>query len=284
MTPVLEGNMAQHARAFDFHCHRRGVLAGDPDPCMAEHPGDASAWMARHSSLESVTGLDLGSPMRHLVVLFTDLCSSVGLATQMDCLDYVAFLRELRNLCRSTVANHRGTIARLQGDGMLAIFGLEGPPRAGSHGAICCALELHQAVGAIAREAGVASAALHSGVHAGWTYLECGDLERGRFDVVGNVPNLAARLSGLADRNDIFATEEAIRPCLNRYCVGERRSLVVKGWSGPIAVYPVLGHAWSHTAPAPASASTGIPTRASARLSLISPRAMPPLDGASAEA
>ncbi|CAN7713051.1 adenylate/guanylate cyclase domain-containing protein [Variovorax sp. LjRoot290] len=229
---------------------------------------------------EPAEGLDFGSSMRYVTVLFTDLCSSVGLAAQMDCLDFVALLRDLRILCRSTVARHRGIVARLQGDGMLAIFGLEGSPDDGSQGAICCALELRRAVSAIALNSGGSCAALHSGIHAGWTYLECGDLERGRFDVVGNVPNLAARLSSLAERNDILATEDVIGPRLSQFSVGERLSLGVRGWPDPIQVYPVLGHSWSRRASHSALvlAPTAIRTRDES-VSMISPRSAQAVDG-----
>jgi len=183
------------------------------------------------------------NPLRNMTILFSDLSSSVDLSAQMDCFAYVGLLHGLRTLFRSTIVRHGGTIARLQGDGVLAVFGHDHPSDDDGYRAICCALELHDAVRAIALDAEThRGAALHSGIYAGLTYLESGDVERGRFDLIGNAPNLAARLSGLADRDGIFATEQVIAPHLDDFSVAERQELQIRGWPAPIAAYAVLGH------------------------------------------
>jgi len=184
------------------------------------------------------------SHLRNLTILFSDLSSSVDLSAQVDCFDYVGFLHVLRAMFRTSVERHRGSIARLQGDGVLAIFGHDGASKDDGYRAICCALELHEAARAITVGAEVmARAALHSGIYSGLTYLESGDLERGRFDLIGNAPNLAARLSGLADRDSIVVTEQVISPHLGDFSVANRRELQIKGWPTPIPAYVVTGRA-----------------------------------------
>ncbi|SFM05060.1 adenylate/guanylate cyclase domain-containing protein [Variovorax sp. OV329] len=179
---------------------------------------------------------------RQLTILFSDLSSSVGLAAEMDWQPYVQLMRELRELFRATVACHGGTIARMQGDGMLAVFGHAGHPGDDGYHAIRCALALHGAVRAISPDAPDASgAALHSGIYAGLTYVESGDLERGRFDLVGSAPSLASRLSGLAGRNGILVAEQVIAARLEAFEVSERLTLAVKGWPSPLRAYRVLG-------------------------------------------
>lgn len=180
---------------------------------------------------------------RYLTILFSDLSGSVALAEAMQVLRYVHLLRSLRGLCREIVAQYGGSIARLQGDGVLAFFGLDGASNEDGRLAIACALKLHSAVRANAF--GVASnrllpLALHSGIHAGLTYLENGDVERGRYDLVGSTPNLAARLSALADRDEIYATEQVIAPHLASFSTGGRAMLQPRGWTAPIAAYRVL--------------------------------------------
>ena len=187
---------------------------------------------------------DQRTPLRRLTILFSDLSSSVGLAAQMDCFDYVRFLQDVRAMFRACSERHGGAIARLQGDGVLAIFGHDRASDDDGYRAICCALDLHEATRGFTWCAeSKTTAALHSGIYAGSTYLEGGDLERGRYDLIGNAPNLAARLSGLAERDSILAAEDVISPYLGNFRVAERRELLVKGWVKPIPSYVVVGRA-----------------------------------------
>ena len=189
------------------------------------------------------------APLHYLTILFSDLSSSVGLSAQLTSPDYVELLRRLRSLYRYGVARHGGVIARLQGDGMLAVFGQQGRSDDDGLRAIHCALELHGRVQSIfLGERGQSCAALHSGIFAGFTHVESGDLERGRFDLVGSAPSLAARLSALADRDGILTTEQVIAPHLDEFFVSERRTLQVKGWPEPVFAYGVLGRTCSWSA------------------------------------
>ena len=192
-----------------------------------------------------------GSALRQLTILFSDLSSSVDLSAQMDCLDYVNLLHGLRSMFRTSIERHGGVIARLQGDGVLAVFGHDGSADDDGYRAICCALELHEAARAFSLGFGSKmSAALHTGIYSGPTYLECGDLERGRFDLIGNAPNLAARLSAVADRDAIFVTEEVIARHLHDFSVARRQELQIKGWSKPVTAFSVASRV-ERPAPAP---------------------------------
>lgn len=187
-------------------------------------------------------------PMRYLTILFCDLSCSVGLSAEMACLEYVQMLRELRALFRSAVAEHGGQIARLQGDGMLAIFSQDDGLLDGRYRAVCCALQLHASVGDIVRDDPVQlRPSLHSGLHAGLTYLEHGDVETGRFDLVGNAPNLTARLCALAGPGKIMATEQVVMRCASELDMGRRQILDIRGWPTPVPAYQVLGRAHRST-------------------------------------
>lgn len=187
-----------------------------------------------------------GGGYRHLTILFSDLAESVRLGGGMESDQYVEMLRDLRGLCRGIVARNGGHIARLQGDGVLAFFGFpESLPDDGLRAAVC-ALELHAAAREMVicpGELGVPSVALHSGIHAGVAYLERGDVERGRFDLVGNVPNLAARLSGLAGRDQLYISEQALGEPARIFGTNDRAVLMIRGWTDPLAVYIVQGQA-----------------------------------------
>ncbi len=162
----------------------------------------------------------------------------------MEAEDYAHMLGNLRRLCQQVIPRHGGQIARIQGDGVLAFFGYPVASEDDARRATDAALELHVAVSRIpvhGAAAAMAPLTLHTGIHGGLAYLSGGDLERGRFDLLGNVPNIAARLSTLAERDDIFVSEETLGPHARFFHIGEHLEVKVKGRATPLSIYRVLG-------------------------------------------
>ena len=186
---------------------------------------------------------------RHLTLLFSDLSDSTRLGEVMEAEDYAEMLAAWRALCREIVPRHGGHIARIQGDGVLAFFGWPEAGEDDGRRATEAALELHAAVRRAAAGARWATAelaqplTLHSGIHAGQVFVADGDVERGRFELLGNVPNIAARLSSLADKDDILVSTETLGPQVHFFTTDGGRTLNVKGRSSPLHVVCVLGRA-----------------------------------------
>jgi class 3 adenylate cyclase/tetratricopeptide (TPR) repeat protein len=181
---------------------------------------------------------------RYLTVLFTDLSDSTQLGELLQAEHYAAMLGALRALCRQIVPHHGGRIARLQGDGMLAIFGFPEPREDDGRRAIEAALDLHQAIGRVTVQGSVVrvgTLGLHSGVHAGLVFVSDGDVERGRFELLGSVPNIAFRLSDAARRNEIIVSEETLGPQAYFFSLGEREWVTPRGRRQALPVYRILG-------------------------------------------
>ena len=183
---------------------------------------------------------------RYLTLMFSDLSGSTPLGATMEAEDYADMLGQLRGLFHAIIPRHRGLIARIQGDGVLAIFGY---PQAGEDDGRCAteaALDLHDAVSRL-QVPGlpelVSHVSLHTGIHGGLVYLASGDVERGRFELVGDVPNTAARLSDLACAGEIYVSEETLGAEANFFTTGPRQSVTLRGKSSALAVYQVLGRA-----------------------------------------
>ncbi|MEL4177429.1 ATP-binding protein [Roseateles sp. PN1] len=184
---------------------------------------------------------------RNLTILFADLSESTRLAGAMEAEDYALMLAELRGLYQGLVAKHGGTVVRIQGDGMLAIFGHPQPDEEAGRHATMAALELHAAV----REMRPASGqpcwphrqvlTLHSGIHAGMVLMEAGDEVRGKFELLGNVPNIAARLCESAGPDEILVSEASLGLQCHYFQTDERRPLLVKGRATPLSVYRIFG-------------------------------------------
>jgi len=181
---------------------------------------------------------------RYLTLLFADLSGSTSLGELMEAEDYADVLAKLRALSREIIPRHGGLIARMQGDGLLALFGYPAAREDDGRRTTEAALELHAAVNALAsRGPDGLPLTLHSGIHAGLVLMFDGDVERGRFDLLGNVPNIAARLSSLAGADDILVSEETLGPQAHFFTTGERMQMTLKGRAKPLAVYSVLGQA-----------------------------------------
>ena len=183
---------------------------------------------------------------KYLTLLFSDLSDSTRLGVLLEAEHYAEMLEEVRNLFHEIVPKHGGRIARIQGDGALVIFGY---PAAGESDGRCAAeaaLELHGAVSrlvvpSLSAETGLL--ALHSGIHGGLVYLTAGDIERGRFDLVGDVPNTAARLSELAARGEICVSEETLGPETHFFITGKRNVITLRGRPSAMPVCVVLAKA-----------------------------------------
>jgi len=199
---------------------------------------------------DSAPDLSRAARRRYLTVLFSDLSDSTRLAAAMEAEDYAELLGRLRRAYQEVIPKHGGTIVRVQGDGLLAIFGYPDAREDDGRRATETALELHGMVRQFRFERplpGRAPLGLHTGIHAGLVLLDEGDVERGRFELLGNPPNIAARLSAAAEKDEILVSEETLGAESHFFQTSERRSLGIKGSEEPIAVYGILGRAPTST-------------------------------------
>ena len=184
----------------------------------------------------------------YLTVLFSDVSDSSAHAEQLEAEEYARLLERFREFARDIIPRHGGTIARLQGDGVLALFGHVEPSEDDGRRATEAALDLHAAVGTLRTGVGSQATALqmHSGVHGGLVLLLAGDIERGRFDVVGEVPNTAARLSSLAAPGEVAVSEETLGPRAAHFAATRSASLKIRGRSELLTVLRVSSRLDTH--------------------------------------
>ena len=196
------------------------------------------------------TASPLRAGRRNLTIVFSDLSDSSALGASMEAEHYAELLGRLRQVWNDVVPRHGGTIVRIQGDGMLAIFGYPQASEDDGRRATEAALDLHAAVRRLQPVPGVATSGLlglHTGIHAGLVLFDEGDLVRGRFELLGNAPNVAAHLSDIADRDEILVSEETLGFERQFFQTSEGRELRLKGQAQAIVAYQILGRAPVHT-------------------------------------
>ncbi|MBI5722090.1 MAG: AAA family ATPase [Burkholderiales bacterium] len=197
-----------------------------------------------------------------LSVLFCDLCDSTALSHSLEAEEYAELLAALRQASDAAITRHGGTVVRIQGDGLLAVFGYPQPREGDGRRAVEAALQLHDAVKRIAvpARAGLREGLrLHSGIHAGMVLVQEGGLAIGRLELFGVVPNVAAHLSSQANRDELLVSDETLGPALAQFSAGAMRRLQVQGHEQPIDCWPVVGHVGraGRTAGVEGSAGTG---------------------------
>jgi tetratricopeptide (TPR) repeat protein len=137
---------------------------------------------------------------------------------------YADLINRVREIWHQSTGKHGGTILRTQGDGALIVFGYPKSHEDDGRRAAELALDIHQQVRELRVDELPAEARpmeMHSGIHAGIALLADGDLELGRYSLIGDVANTAAHLSASAVRGQILASLESLGPHANIFVLGK---------------------------------------------------------------
>jgi class 3 adenylate cyclase/tetratricopeptide (TPR) repeat protein len=178
---------------------------------------------------------------RQLTVMFCDLIGSTELSTRLDPEELRAIIGAYHRCCTQLVDRNGGFVAKYMGDGVLAYFGYPVAHEDDAERAIRAGLALVQAVPKIATDTGT-PLQLRIGIATGLVVV--GDLigagAAQEQAVVGETPNLAARLQSVAAPNSIVIgpTTRGILGNLFEY-QGLGR-IEVKGFAAPVQAYQVL--------------------------------------------
>src|SRR3954452_2996795 len=179
---------------------------------------------------------------RQLSGLFCDLVGSTARASRLDPEDLCEVIRAYQDTCADAVTRFEGHITKYLGDGVLACFGWPMAHEDDAERAVRAALAAVAAVGTLVSADGAPLAA-RAGIATGLVVV--GDLigERAARDemVVGETPNLAARLQELAEPGSVVIAEgpRRLRGAVFVYrALGPAR---LKGFAAPVPAYHVVG-------------------------------------------
>jgi class 3 adenylate cyclase len=175
---------------------------------------------------------------RQLSVMFCDLVGSTALASRLDPEDLREIIAAYRDCVAATVRKYAGVISRYIGDGMLILFGHPSAHEDDAERAVRAALEIVAALRAPGLQSGI-ELKVRIGIATGLVIV--GDLvgteaaEEGA--IVGETPNLAARLQTLAEPNAVVIAEDTRRLLGGLFDYQDLGAVKLKGFAEPI-------HAW----------------------------------------
>jgi class 3 adenylate cyclase len=138
--------------------------------------------------------------LRQLTLLFADLVGSTELANTLNIETYRDAIGSYQVCCSDLVRNHFGFVAQFRGDGVLAYFGYPTAEEDDAERAVAAGLEITRDVASI-KVAGHASLAARVGIATGEVLVSdlIGDRLAIKGAVLGDAPNLAARLQAMAE-------------------------------------------------------------------------------------
>jgi class 3 adenylate cyclase len=178
---------------------------------------------------------------RQLTVAFIDLVGSTALGSELDPEDLIRLLRQYRDACVASVGKYDGFIAQYLGDGILVYFGF---PQAMEHAAelaVRAGLEIVEKVGRLKRPDGL-PLQCRVGIATGLVVTggASGVGAAGEETVVGDTPNLAARLQSAAEPDCVLvgpSTHQLTGDFFDYSFLGEQ---AIKGFNEPILVWKAL--------------------------------------------
>src|SRR5215510_7419555 len=203
---------------------------------------------------------------RQLTVMFCDLVDSTRLSSQLDPEEYREVVRAYQSVCTEVIQRFDGHVAQLLGDGLLVYFGYPHAHEDDPYRAVRTGLRILDATRdlnkKLEQDKGI-TLALRLGIHTGLVVVGAmGGGGRHEQLALGETPNVAARIQGLAQPNTLAVSEATYRLVEGYFTCESLGEHTLRGVSQSLKVYQVLRESGVHS-----------------RLDIAQPRGLTPLVG-----
>ena len=222
-----------HANAAGSRfCAQCGAKLGEP---AAKAPAPPSPPPAAAPALRAAAPAE----RRQLTVMFCDLVGSTALSTQLDPEDLRDVIAAYHKCAADVVMKLGGYVAKYMGDGVLIYFGYPEAHEADAENAVRAALALIEAVAKLFAEGGHK---IRIGIATGLVVVGelVGTGEAQERNVVGETPNLAARLQALAAPNTVIIAGTTRRLAGELFEYESIEAAALKGFAEPVAAWRVI--------------------------------------------
>jgi class 3 adenylate cyclase len=214
--------------------HRRKLLRA-----VAELHGRGIGPLTPEPPVAPPLGQQDSAERRQVTVMFSDLVGSTALSARMDPEDLREVISAYHKCVAETVQRFGGFVAKYMGDGVLIYFGYPQAHEDDAERAVRAGLELIEAVGGLK-----SGGPLQTRVGIATGLVVVGDLigsgeaqERG---IVGETPNLAARLQTIAEPNTVAIAGGTRKLLGNLFELQELGAKDLKGIAEPIRAWAAL--------------------------------------------
>lgn len=237
----IDGSLLDRLTAEDLSAigvasvgHRRRLL----DAIAAQSTGAGSLAVVEAAAPASA---QVQPERRQLTIMFVDLVGSTARSARLDPEEMSDLLRGYQNAVAGEIARYEGHIAKFMGDGVLAYFGWPRAHEDEAERAVRAALATVEAVKRLPIPDNE-PLAIRIGIATGLVVVGelIGEGAASEEVVVGDTPNLAARLQALAEPNGIVLGAATRRLLGQHFTLKRLGPLRIKGLEQPIAAFSVL--------------------------------------------
>ena len=176
---------------------------------------------------------------RQVTVMFSDLVGSTAMSIRMDPEDLREVISAYQKCVAETVRRFDGFVAKYMGDGVLIYFGYPQAHEDDAERAVLAGVELIAGVGGLKSPVPMQTrVGIATGVVVVGDLVGSGEAqERG---IVGETPNLAARLQSIAEPNMVVIAEGTRKLLGNLFELQDLGSKELKGLTGPVRAWAAL--------------------------------------------
>jgi len=240
---AVDGDVLSELTEGDFE--KLGIPLGDRKRLMrAIRAGDAASVdqtlvQARRPGEES--SRTLSAERRQLTIVFCDLVGSTSLSTKLDHEDMRDAVHRYHRCCDAVISSSGGFVAKYMGDGVLAYFGYPQAHEDDAERAVSASLALVDEVTRLPTVHGMPMQ-VRIGIATGLVVV--GDLigegAAREQSVVGDTPNLASRLQGLAEPNQVIISHHTRRLTAGLFEYVDLGRITLKGFDQPLQAWRVI--------------------------------------------
>jgi len=181
---------------------------------------------------------------RQLTVMFCDLVDSTALSSRLDPEDLREVVRAYQTMCEEVIQRYGGHIAQYLGDGLLVYFGYPQAHEDDAHRAVRAGLGILDALAALNARLEPRTRvqlAVRLGIHTGLVVVgEVGGVSRHEQLALGETPNLAARIQGLAAPDTLLISAATHRLVQGYFACQDLGTHTLRGVTIPMHVYRVV--------------------------------------------
>ncbi len=224
---------------------------------LAQNIEDEAATRARFERLLSpnlvdqvVAGklqMERGGELRRVTVLFSDIRGFTSMSEKMEAPEVVSMLNEYFEEMVDVLFRHEGTLDKYVGDEIMALFGAPILRPEDPANAVNCAVEMQKRLREFNRLREVRQESpiqIGIGINTGEAVFGAlGSSKTMQYTVVGDTVNVASRLCSLAQAGEIIVSEDTYNALGDKFETVELPRARVKGKSGELRVWNVVGHA-----------------------------------------
>src|SRR6185437_10284742 len=226
--------------------HRRRILAAIAE--LSTPAASIPAVPGTERQPPAVESPQATAERRQLTVLFCDLVGSTAMSSRLDPEDMREIIRAYQDACTGVIARYDGFVAKFMGDGVLAYFGFPRAHEDDAERAVRAGLDLTDAVASLQTPNGEI---LQTRIGVATGIVVVGDLvgegSAQEQAVIGDTPNLAARLQARAEPGGVLIADQTRRLLGDAFELKPLDLQGLKGLDASVRAWAVLREAETET-------------------------------------